>query len=127
MGYETTVMIGWVSEYPQDKEAHFLREASVNLCKTGYDGEICKLSQEKRPEGQSLLYWYEGKEDEVKMTEDCYGKEFKLFEVSEIVKALEKDNEEEDGYHRFKWALSLLKSMRDNKSMFNMKVILFGH
>ena len=41
-----------------------------------------------------------------------------------VITALEKDAANDD-YRRFKWALALLKSMKDDPE--NIKVMLFGH
>lgn len=100
-------------------ETYFMITAEINLCKIG-DSHLfksLKLNKDKLRE----YYWY-GYDGNMRISEDRYGEKADLATIEDCITALKKDVKESD-YRRFKWALSLLESMKDS----NMKVLWFGY
>jgi hypothetical protein len=102
------------------KETFFFVYAELDLCKCDYDGFIHKLDRKNTDESHHW-YWYRGSE---KRTDDFYGDQPKPMPIAEVIEAIEKDSEGEE-YRRFKWALALLNSMKDDPE--NLQVLWFGH
>lgn len=59
------------------------------------------------------------------ISEDKYGSFLGIIDVDDMIAALEKDYKEE-GYRRFKWALDLLKSIKETWSE-DLTIITYGH
>ena len=104
------------------KETYFSVIATLDLCKCGYESNISKLDFKNTDENHQW-YWYDGEE---KTTTDPYGDKPKPLPVSVVLAALKKD-EKEDSYRRFKWAIALLESMRDDKESDRITVLFYGH
>ena len=104
------------------KQTYFFIYATVDLCKCGYESNIHKIDKINKDESH-CWYWYNGGGQEVK--KDCYDEELKPVPIEIIIDALEKDAANDD-YRRFKWALALLKAMK-NDGEDKMTVLLYGH
>ena len=101
-------------------ETYFSVYAIIDLCKCGSDSEISKIDCWNKDDSR-FWYWYDGGE---KRVEDHYGDKPKPVPIKTVIAALEKDLKNDD-YRRFKWALSLLRGMADEKE--SITVLFFGH
>jgi hypothetical protein len=124
MGYETKLIIGTVIDQ-KDKEGRqwFTADVELDLCKCGYDSNINGLHMRKGTDEK--VYWY-GLDGNTIFTKDRYDEEPVVYTIDQVINALEKDALESD-YRRFKWALSLLSSIREAQQGEEFKVLLFGH
>jgi len=108
-------------KYSDTFQLYFQVYATIDLCKIG----DCNLSAVlKKNENDRLEHYHYGSDGNTEITEDRYGDKPQTASIADCIKALEKDVKESD-YRRFKWALSLLKSMNDSSN--DMKVLWFGH
>lgn len=105
------------------KETYFMVAAQIDLCKPGYNSNI--LAALRKNEDPSHEYYYYGSDGNTRIVEDCYGDKSDIHSIDEIISALKKDIES-DSYRRFKWALSLLESMKNNDGG-DFKVMWYGH
>jgi hypothetical protein len=150
MGYETKLIIGKVTQptdqfkkaekpildgesfyFPYEKgeggrpiktgvkESWFWTYAEIDLCKCG-GGEIDSLPRNNKDE-KNVHFIIQGDQH---IYEDRYGDKFLPLDINMVYEAIKKDSKK-DEYRRFKWALSLLESMKDEKE--GLKVILFGY
>jgi hypothetical protein len=62
------------------------------------------------------------------ITEDKYGDNLGVIDIDDFIAALEEDYEKEE-YRRFKWAIDLLKSIKESYKDIkrDVKVITYGH
>jgi hypothetical protein len=60
------------------------------------------------------------------ITKDPYGSYLGMFDVDEVIEALEEELKTDD-YRRFKWALTLLKTIKETWTEGNLKVVTYGH
>lgn len=106
-------------------ERYFLQSAMIDLGKI-YDSEIYKLAMKAKVKENAkprTVISYMGGYGPYKC-EDGYGDMFRPLSLDACIRALEKDVLVSD-YHRFEWALALLKSMRETSGC---NVVLFeGH
>ncbi|CAH9013223.1 hypothetical protein VP199E371_P0082 [Vibrio phage 199E37-1] len=105
------------------KETYFMVAAQVDLCKPGYNSSI--LNALRKNEDPNHEYYYYGYDGNTRVTEDCYGDKSDIHSIDEIINALRKDVEDSD-YRRFKWALSLLESIKENGGS-ELKVMWYGY
>lgn len=154
MGYETKLIIGTASTerdevetlepitengesyspYKKDsngnlvltgrKEIWFDVYVEINLCKCGYTSNIRNIKSDNRDKNK--FWFFYGSDGNTKITKDRYDDIFKPVDIEEVINALEKDAKSSD-YRRFKWALSLLKSMKESRGGDDLKVILYGY
>ena len=108
--------------YTDRMESYFMIYATIDLCKVG-----CLLPNELRfntnPD-KHVNYWYEGGKE---CMEDSYGKYpsvVKLNVVLDAIKELQEENGDEP-YRRFDWAIALLESMSKGKE--ELEVLLVGY
>ena len=118
MGYEVRLLVG-VARDTYDKRTHFDIYATIELHKVGFSSALHKINSENTKNND--VYWYHGSEER---TQDYYGKRPQPVPISRVLSALEADLKIEE-YDRFKWALSLLKSM-DN-SLEPISALILGH
>lgn len=109
--------------YDGSYETYFMVTAHIDLCKPGYESSI--LAALRKNEDPNHEYYYYGSDGSTRISEDCYGDKSDIHSLGEIIEALKKDVLNDD-YRRFKWALSLLESIRDNEGD-DMKVMWYGH
>lgn len=102
------------------KEIYFEVYAMIDLCKCGADSEISKVDWRNKESDSVVWYFYNG-DNEIK--EDSYGDIPKPVKLNIVLEALRKDTEKED-YRRFKWAVSLLESMKDDEEI---EILFYGH
>ena len=125
MGYETKLVIGIPSAYPdKDGGIWFNIFAELDMCKMGAAALISKLNwQNTSPD--TYWYYYVGENDD-KITEDKYGDKSRAVPISFVIEALEKDVVQDD-YSRFTWALALLKAMDASNGYKDLSVMFYGH
>lgn len=118
MGYEVQMLVGKVHEnmkgYCDDTKdkAWFQIYASVDLCKPGYDAVVMKLKDNSKADP---VYMYSVMGDgDTQIAEDCYGETIVPIPIQNVIEALHTD-QRNDYYRRFRWALALLESMRDEE------------
>lgn len=105
------------------KETYFMVAAQIDLCKPGRGS---KILESLRTNGDpNHEYYYYGSDGNTRITEDCYGDKSDVHSIDEIIDAL-KEDVENDSYRRFKWALSLLESIKKNEGA-DFKVMWYGH
>lgn len=102
------------------KETYFMVCATIDMCKIGNSHlyKALKVNHDKTHE----WYWYDGDKD---VRDDCYGDKPLPATIDECIVALRMDVQNDD-YRRFKWALSLLESMKKNEGG-DLKVLWYGH
>lgn len=102
------------------KHTYFMICAEIDLCKIGECNlsKALKVNHDKNHE----WYWYDGN---IETSSDCYGDKPEPISIHDCITALELDSEGSD-YRRFKWALGMLKAIRDNDGH-EMQVIWYGH
>jgi hypothetical protein len=121
MGFEIRLHVVAVTE--NDHDFYRLQVGMFDLCKPGYESEISKFhgcgAYNSVP-----VEMYEGEE---KRDDDYYGDTLWAHPIQDVITALEKDAKGDD-YWRFRTALDILKSIRDNWSWFGEPyVVTFGH
>jgi len=151
MGYETKLLIvqpghtgdeyvrsHWVIEgeepykpYKEDENGDWIKTgrretwvnviATIDLSKCGYDSEIHQIDW-KNTDKNHHWYWY-GSDGNTQIKEDCYEEKSSLIPIDVVLTALKKDAEDSD-YRRFKWAIALLESMEDDKTL---SILFYGH
>lgn len=120
--------------YTGRTERYFIESAKLDLCKI-YDSETYKLAmlaKIKNPAKCKTVYVWSG-DYEKNESEDCYGEGFRPVSLAAAIKALEADVKVLDfaggtePYHRFVWALDLLKAMHKRPGGFKHVVLFYGH
>jgi len=93
--------------------------AMLDLCNVG-GGPLSELiNRSKNKDTKNLIYTYYASNGNTTHSEDSYGASFKPVSISLVIKALEKECKVLDyaggtkPYHRFVWALALLKGFTD--------------
>lgn len=104
------------------KEVYFQVMAMVDLCKCGYSSHISKINW-KNTRDDIVWYWYT-EDGNTQIKEDRYGDASEPVDINIVIEALKKDVQDDD-YRRFKWALALLESMKDDKE--GIKILFYGH
>jgi hypothetical protein len=109
------------------QEIFFMTMAEINLCKIG-SGHLSVLvdSTHKMGDKDSKNAWYiYGTTDGNKSAkEDKYGDKLYPVPISDVLDALKADHAS-DNYRRFRWAIALLESMKDDPE--KLEVIFWGH
>lgn len=121
MGYEIKLIIG-STDHVEGEDNYFMKYAEIDLCKIGMNSKLNDLEMFNRSD-KTTWYFY-ADDGNTKVTEDCYGDKFKALPLSDYIEKLQEDVVDSD-YRRFKWALSLLKSMSYDKEP--KYVIAYGH
>jgi len=103
------------------QKTYFQTFATIDLCKCGSNSAIHNIDRVNKDESH-YWYFYDG---DTEIKEDRYGDEMKPVEVAVVIEALKK-NIEKDEYRRFKWALALLESMKNDEEG-GITVLLYGH
>lgn len=104
------------------KETLFMIMAEIDLCKCGHNAHIHEVDRINKDENH-FWYWWHGNE---RAAEDCYGEKLKPVPIADVVVALEKDvADDANDYRRFRWALALLYSMKDDPE--KLSALLYGH
>lgn len=121
MGYETKLIVGEVSEY--EKGCKWISISGIlDLCKCG-DSELHKLDWQNKT-GKAKVYWY-GLDGNTRFIKDSYDDMPNPLPINDVIEALVKDSKK-DSYRRFKWALGMLKAIKDNSGE-GQSVLLIGH
>lgn len=60
------------------------------------------------------------------ITEDKYGNRLGVFNIDHVIELLEKELERDD-YRRFRWALMMLKAIKEDCPEYKLKVVTYGH
>ena len=128
MGYETTLLVGQQTNqtyYDTEKKElskdyfWFQVYASIDLCKAGNYKDL-------EPEHKTPSYFYAPAGDgDDQIIEDRYGDKLISTPIEFLINRISEQAEKEE-YRRFKWALGMLESMRDN-SKEQLTVLIFGH
>ncbi len=108
-------------KYTDIVETYFMIYAEIDLCKLGRDSHIGKILTENKSDKEEFYYF--GSDGNTKITEDIYGSKPNEISVAKCIEALRLDVKDSD-YRRFKWALALLESMKDENEI---SVIWYGH
>lgn len=128
MGYETTLYIGEVLKIVDDVFLHKI--ATIELCKAGreFDEKINKLKIKNKINNNGInerIYFY-AIDGNTKIYEDEYGKELVKLSIKDVYNIL-LDCYKTTNYKRFKWAISLLKSILETNNSDIIYVIPYGH
>jgi hypothetical protein len=108
-------------------ETFFDCMAEVDLCKVGEGkvsslvGEVQKMAEKN---ADKCFYFYGTTDGNKSAKEDRYGDKLHPVPISDVLSALEADAELDD-YRRFRWAIALLKSMKDDSE--GLEVMFWGH
>ncbi len=122
MGYEVKLLVGENNDYQDaDEGAYFMVAATIDLCKIGANSHLNGVLRKNNGNN----YYYYADDGNTKITDDLYGDRSDIHSLDEIIGALKKDVEQDD-YRRFKWALSLLESIKKNNGS-DFKVMFYGH
>lgn len=110
-------------------ESTMIEAGRLDLCKCAYGpfGELVNANERAAKEADpNIVYkwWRDGNTEE---ETDCYGARKLPIPLKNVIKALDETVKQGDEYHRFKWALALLKSMQRHKGGWELQVILYGH
>ena len=106
--------------YTDIEETYFQIYAEIDMCKIGSSHLMKVLTVNKDPLKE--IYWF-GYDGNTRIHEDRYGDKPNETSIDDCIEALKLDVQEDD-YRRFKWALALLESMKEEK---DLSVIWFGH
>lgn len=124
MGYETKLIIGETSPYAdKNGKQYFSVCGMIDLCKCGSDSEVSKIDW-KNKTGRPVVYWY-GYDGNKRVTKDWYDDMPRPVPILDVIRALEEDVQRDD-YRRFRWALGMLRAMRENNGS-DLQVLFFGH
>jgi len=106
-------------------EHTFLNIAEIDLCKPGA-GAVNNLYEKYSYKGENkdVHKWF--RDPNTKIEEDCYGKKKIPVPIPEVIEALEEDNKTFGEYHRFTWAIALLKAIEKSRPN-GYSVIMFGY
>lgn len=125
-------------EYQKDKDGNYVKTgriekyfsvyAMVDLCKCGYDSKIYDLSGKSHKlaneNKDKYFYYFYGSDGNSQVVEDRYGDYMYAMPIKDTIKALTADRQK-DEYRRYKWAIALLNSMKDDQE--NLEVLFFGY
>ena len=128
MGYESKFYIGYKSRRPdtvdnaEKKYSYFTIIASFDMCRMSNDFFTKVLNDAK----VSNCYGYFN-DDNVPVTTDLYGDEFKEISIEKMIAFLKQD-ESRNHYRRIPPFLSLLESFNKSKSEWNeLTVLHYGY
>lgn len=124
-------------EYQKDKEGEYIKTgriekyfsiyAMVDLCRCDYNGKTSALSAKSHKLGNEnkdkYFYYFYGSDGNTQV-EDRYGDYMHAMPIKDAIKALTADSQK-DEYRRYKWAIALLNSMKDDQE--NLEVLFFGY
>jgi len=128
MGYELILSVGKANKpfrksNGEEEKKWFQVMATVDLCKPGYDSEVYKLTTITDKSKEVYLYAPMGNGD-TEVETDRYDSALHVISINDMLEALRKDSER-DTYRRFKWAIAMLESMKDDSE--ELECVLFGY
>ena len=126
MGYETQLIVGRATDNEFQGKRYFMEYAAIDMCKMGsqsalYDLDWCNKKDSDEPVWE---FYPPGGDGDTGVSVDRYGDVPKPIPIDLVIEALQKDAERED-YHRVRWAIALLTSIRDTTN--DTSVLLWGH
>ena len=104
-------------------ETYFSVYAMIDLCKCGSESAIHKLNRQN--EDKKHFWYFYGEDGNKPISEDRYGDSLKPVPIGDVIAAIECDMIENSEYRRFKWALGLLNTMKDDNE--NLEILVYGH
>lgn len=128
MGYETQLLIGedTGNSYNNDGD-YFMVHAVVDMCKMG-NSELFNLPWVNKTPDVKKWYWYSPTGDgDTVCTEDRYGDKPQPVPLEDVVNALRRDIEADDGYRRLHWALALCEAMLKQPGGEGFTVLMWGY
>jgi len=124
MGYETKLIVGELASYEKvEFKRYFSISAILDLCKCGGNSPLFKLDWQNKT-GQPKVYWY-GLDGDTQFVDDAYGDMPNPLPIDDVIEAISEASAKDD-YRRYKWALGMLKAIKDNDGE-DLKVLLIGH
>lgn len=126
MGYEIKMMVGKRTSIVFKNKVYFMVYADVDLCKLGYDTPLSEFISQKFMEAKNrkeTVYIY-GLDGNKEVTKDKYGEKLAIADIQKVYKVMSKEKEAKI-YRRLKWALHLLKAMKDDSE--GLEVLFFGY
>lgn len=126
MGYETQLVVGLDTEQKYNEDGiYFMTYATVDMCKIGSSALFNLPTVNKTPDKKHWYFYSICGDGNTPVTEDRYGDMFQPVPLDDVITALEQDVHDSN-YRRFKWALALLKSIKETSTE-ELSVILWGH
>jgi hypothetical protein len=106
-----------------DEAVEILRQLAEDATSSKTEGSI-----EDRTTRANFLTELSNHIEDSAITEDKYGDNLGVIDIDDFIAALEEDYEKEE-YRRFKWAIDLLKSIKESYKDIkrDVKVITYGH
>lgn len=122
MGYDTTLLVGIDHPNLVDDDIYFSIYATVDLADAGdIFTDLPRLS-----DGCGMRwYWHYG-DNNKEAVEDCYGDKLRPVPIEDVIEVLDL-TDKENPYRRLRWALGLLRAMRDNSNDTRFAVLIYGH
>ena len=110
-------------------ESTMIEAGRLDLCKcaTGAFGKLVSDNEEAANKADQNIVWKWWRDGNHEDETDCYGARKIPVPLEDVIKAIEADVKAGEKYHRFKWTLTLLKSMKKHSGGWKLKVILYGH
>ena len=122
MGYDTTLLVGIDHPNLVDDDIYFSIYATVDLADAGdIFTDLPRLS-----DGCGMRWdWHYG-DNNKEAVEDCYGDKLRPVPIEDVIEVLDL-TDKENPYRRLRWALGLLRAMRDNANGTQFAVLIYGH